>query len=152
MQEQHKRINDLLMCIDRRRRQIGESAMAELDIQPSQHFVLVWLKHMGRMGSQAQLADMMQVSPASVARSLKSLDRDGYIIRSGGADGRCNEISITPKGEQVLSQSLRLFTDMDARCYAGFSPEELRQMDALLGRLLNNLKQIKNENEKEMNS
>ena len=145
MQETYKRINQRLMCIDRRRRQIGESAMAELDIQPSQHFVLVWLKHMGRAASQAKLAQMMQVSPASVARSLKNLDRDGYIARSGGADSRCNEIAITPKGEGVLSQSLELFQDMDARSFAGFSPQELAQMDALLEKYLENLNRIKNE-------
>ena len=148
MQEQHKKINDLLMCIDRRRRQIGESTMGEMDIQPSQHFVLVCLKHVGKLASQARLAEMMQVSPASVARTLKSLDRDGYITRSGGADGRCNEIAITEKGEAVLSQSLKLFSALDARCFAGFSGEELMQLDGLLNKLLSNLNQIKNEGEK----
>lgn len=147
MQEQHKRINDLLMCIDRRRRQIGESAMAKLDIQPSQHFVLVWLKHTGRLESQARLAEMMRVSPASVARTLKNLDKDGYIARSGGADGRCNEIVITQKGEKILDQSLRLFQGLDARCFAGFSDEELILMEGLLGRMMENLNQIKNDKE-----
>ena len=148
MQEQHKKINDLLMCIDRRRRQIGENTMAELDIQPSQHFVLVCLKHGEKLASQARLAEMMQVSPASVARTLKSLDKDGYISRSDGADGRCNEIAITPKGEEMLCQSLKLFTALDERCYAGFSGEELTQLGVLLGKWLSNLNQIKNEGEK----
>ena len=78
MNNRYRRLNELLMCIDRRRKQIGEIAMGELDIQPSQHFVLVWLKHVGRAASQAQLAETMQVSPASVARSLKALDKEGY--------------------------------------------------------------------------
>ena len=150
MEHTYREINDLLMCIDRRRRQIGESAMAALDIQPSQHFVLVWLKHMGRAASQARLAELMQVSPASVARNLKALDRDGYIARSGGADGRCNEIAITEKGEQMLSQSLGLFRGLDARCYTDFTGEELAQLGILLSRMLNNLNQIRQENEKEM--
>lgn len=150
MYERFKRINDLLMCIDRRRKQIGESAMDALDILPSQHFVLVCLKHGGPTASQARLAEMMQVSPASVARSLKGLDRDGYISRLGGMDGRCNEITITPKGEQILSQSLALFQDLDARCYAGFEDSELDQLGSLLERLLSNLKQIKSETEGEI--
>ena len=147
MPEQYRRISSLLMCIDRRRRQIGESAMAALDIQPSQHFVLVWLKRMGRAASQAELAQGMQVSPASVARSLKRLDQDGYIIRSGGADGRCNEIAITQKGEDILSQSMRLFQDLDGRSFAGFSGDELEQLHGLLGRVLDNLNEIKNQEE-----
>lgn len=147
MQENYKKINHLLMCIDRRRKQMGENAMMELDIQPSQHFVLVWLKHMGRAASQACLAEMMQVSPASVARSLKSLDKDGYITRCGGADGRCNEIAITQKGEQMLDQSLQLFQNMDARSYADFSHDELRTLETLLGKYLNNLNRMRNEEE-----
>ena len=146
----YRRLNELLMCIDRRRKQIGEIAMEELDIQPSQHFVLVWLKHMGRAASQSKLAEMMQVSSASVARSLKALDKDGYIVRTGGTDGRCNETEITPKGEAILAQSLQLFQDLDARCFANFSPEELKQMEGLLDKLLANLNEIKNE--KEMNA
>lgn len=150
MHTRFRNINNLLMCIDRRRRQIGENAMAELDIQPSQHFVLVWLKHVGRAASQAQLAETMQVSPASVARSLKALDKEGYIIRSGGADSRCNEITITEKGENVLSKSMNLFRKLDERCYAGFTEDELNQLQNLLSKLQKNLHQIKNESEKEM--
>lgn len=150
MNNQYRKINSLLMCIDRRRRQIGENAMRELDIQPSQHFVLVSLKRMGRAASQTHLAEMMQVSPASVARNLKGLDRDGYINRTGGADGRCNETVITEKGEKVLCESLKLFQGLDERCYSNFSDEELDQMESLLGKLLSNLNEIKNE--KEMNA
>lgn len=150
MNNRYRRLNELLMCIDRRRKQIGEIAMGELDIQPSQHFVLVWLKHMGRAASQSKLAEMMQVSPASVARNLKALDRDGYIVRTGGTDGRCNETAITEKGEDVLAHSLELFQALDERCFANFSEEELGSMENLLDKLLANLNQIKNE--KEMNA
>jgi len=147
MNKEYRKLNDLLMCINRRRKQIGESAMEALDIQPSQHFVLVYLKHMGRAASQSQLAEMMQVSPANVARNMKSLDRDGYITRSDGADSRCKEITITEKGEQMLSQSLALFQELDARCYANFSAEELAQMQTLLAKMMDNLNQIRNEKE-----
>lgn len=150
MHTNYRKINELLMCIERRRRQIGENAMAELDIQPSQHFVLVWLKHMGRAASQNRLAEAMQVTPASVARSLKGLDRDGYIARSGGADSRCNETVITDRGEAMLSRSLSLFQELDARCYEGFSDGELDQLQGLLGRMLENLNAVRNDMEKEI--
>ena len=150
MNNRYRRINDLLMCIGRRRKQIGESAMRALDIQPSQHFVLVWLKHMGRAASQTRLAEMMQVSPANVARSLKGLDRDGYIRRTGGTDSRCNETVITEKGEEMLSRSMSLFQDLDGRSFDGFTDEELIRMENLLDKLLSNLNLIKNE--KEMNA
>lgn len=147
MNERYRKISGMLMCIGRRRKQIGEITMEELDILPSQHFALVWLKRMGRAASQTQLAELMQVSPASVARTLKSLDRDDYIIRSGGMDGRCNEIAITPRGEDVLRQSSALFQDLDERSYAGFSDEDLSRLEDLLKRMLENMNRIKDEME-----
>lgn len=142
-----REINNQLRCIGRIRKQICEQAMAELQIQPSQHFVLVCLKRMGRAASQSQLAEMMQVSPASVARSLKNLDRDGYITRSDGADGRCNEIVITEKGLEELAQSMMCFQALDDRCYEGFTEAELDQLQLLLSKLLNKLNEVKNEKE-----
>jgi len=147
MNNRYRNINALLMCIDRRRKQIGENAMRELDIQPSQHFVLVSLNCMGKAASQTRLAQMLQVTPASVARNLKGLDRDGYIARTGGADGRCNETVITEKGEKVLAKSMELFEGLDERCYGNFSDEELNQMEILLNKLLLNLNQMKEEKE-----
>ena len=150
MDKQFRSINSLLMLIERRRRQIGENTMRALDILPSQHFVLAALRRMGRAASQAQIAEIMQVSPASVARTMKSLDRDGYIRRSSGEDERCNEIAVNQKGEDVLRHSCALFSDLDARSYAGFSADELEQMQGMLERMLNNLSQIKDDMEKEM--
>lgn len=147
MYKRYREINELIMCICRRRKQIGESTMQALDIQPSQHFVLVWLKRIGRAASQTRLAELMRVSPASVARNLKALDKEGYISRTGGTDGRCNETVITEKGEAVLTESMQLFQSMDARCFADFTEAELDQMESLLGKLLTNLNQIKNEKE-----
>ena len=147
MREKYRKISTLMMCIYRRHRQIGESAMAALAIQPSQHFALMKIKRMGRAASQAKLARGMQLSPASVARTLKSLDKDGYITRSGGADGRCNEIAITEKGEKILSQSVRLFQRLDSYSFAGFSSEDLDQLEALLSRMLDNLNEIKKQGE-----
>lgn len=151
MNERYRALNNLLVFIDRRRRQIGETAMGRLNILPSQHFALVALKHAGRGASQAQIADVMQMSHAAVARTMKGLDRDGYIQRSScGADGRKNEIVITEKGEQVLRQSCALFQDLDARSFAGLSENELIQLGSMLDRVLGNLTRIKEEIEGEM--
>lgn len=147
MHENYRQINELLMCIGRRRQQIGEAAMETFEILPSQHFLLVCLRRMGRCVSQSRLAEMMQVSPASVARTLKALDRDGYIRRSDGADGRCNEIIITARGEAVLECSCRLFGELDERSFAGFDENELSLFENMLSRMLENLNQIRNEKE-----
>jgi len=74
MNDGHNRLCGLLMRYLRMHRRVVEGRIRSLDIHPSQHFLLMQLSSAGPMPSQAQLAEMMDVSPASVARTLKKLD------------------------------------------------------------------------------
>ena len=94
------------------------------------------------MPSQVEIARMRHVSPASVARTVKTLDAEGYIQRRGGADGRMNEIRITEKGERLVRQGHAFFQRMEAASFAGFTDAELEQFSALLDRVLENLNHI----------
>lgn len=146
MEDERWRLNSLMGRIGRMRHRILESLVADLDILPSQHHVLMHLSMEGSIPSQAQVAERLHVSPACVARMLKALDADGYIRRSiDGRDGRKNEISITEKGEQVVQRSHAIFQRMDDASYAGFSEEELGALFALLQRMLDNLSQMEEE-------
>ena len=150
MREKYRKISSLLMYIYRRRRQIGESTLAALDIQPSQHFVLMQLSHSGPMASQAQIAERMDVSAASVARTLKNLDDGGYITRADGrTDSRRNEIAITPKGEAVVEASRAIFMGVDHATYEGFTEGEFMQLEKLFGKMIGNLSMLE-QSEKEM--
>ena len=91
----------------------------------------------------AQLADLLRISPATVATSLKSLERCGYITRhTDQRDGRRNLISITPAGRQALATTQEVFADVDAHMFLGFSQEERDQVIAYHQRMLQNLYQI----------
>lgn len=149
MQDYHK-LCCMLMRSTRMHRRIIESRIQELGIHPSQHFVLMQLSNGGPMASQSQIAEKMDVSAASVARTLKNLDEGGYITRADGqTDSRRNEITITPKGEDVVQASRRIFQSVDEAIYAGFSPEELSRLEALLHKMIDNLSMLE-QNEKEM--
>ena len=57
--------------------------------------------------SQKELADLLRISPATVAASLKSLELCGYVTRHADEqDSRRNRISITAKGRQERSCGL----------------------------------------------
>lgn len=142
MEEQLRRINERMRRIDRERLRIIERVVDDLDILPSQHYVLMRLGREGRVASQAQIAEMLHVSPARVTLVMKQLDAEGYISRESGADGRRNEISITEKGKDVLEKSRAFFNRLNEASYAGFSPEELAQFYDYLERVLANLKEI----------
>ncbi len=97
----------------------------------------------GKAPSQRELADRLRISPATIAVSLKSLERSGYVSRhTDSKDGRRNLISITPKGRQALETSHEVFHAVDEYMFHGFSPQEREQVMAFHQRMLKNLYQI----------
>ena len=150
MQDIYQRLCMLQMQIGRMRHRIIDKRIQELGIHPGQHFMLVQLMRMGKIPSQARLAEEMNVSPALVARTLKNLENGGYIARAdSAADGRRNEIAISEKGMRTLEDGRKLVLEVDARSFAGFSAEELESFGSLLEKMLDNVSQMERE-EKEM--
>ena len=145
MEEKLRKINERMRRIDRDRMRIIDRVAGDLGILPSQHYVLLQLGREGRVASQAQIADMLHVSPARVTLVIKQLVAEDYITRESGADGRRNEISITEKGRDVLAKSRALFNELNEACYAGFSAEEIAQFYDYLERVLDNLKKFSDE-------
>lgn len=103
-------------------------------------FVLRDLGQEGELSAQRELADILQVSPATVAVSLKSLQRLGMIERrSDSADQRRKRIALTPKGIHTVDTCLEVFRQVDQQMFQGFSPEEQQQLTAYHRRMLKNL-------------
>lgn len=106
--------------------------------QPSVLFVLHQAKEGGT--PQRELAQSVHVSPATMTTSLKSLERQGYITKhSDDTDGRCKRVFITQKGRDVIDRCKTAFDSVDARLYAGFSPEEVERLKQDYRRMLANL-------------
>ena len=118
---------------------IVEKRIDGLGVHHSQHRMLMKLSRMGVSASQKELAAAMDVSPACVARTLKRLDGEGLIRRADGADGRCNAISILPKGEALVRDTMAVFRQIDAQMFEGISPGELAALSGLLRRIQANL-------------
>ena len=94
----------------------------------------------GQCQAQRELADLLHVSPAAVANSLKCLERDGYIRREPWErDARRNRVLLTQKGAAAVEGCRDVFRRVSARMTAGFSPEELRQLAQFQRRMLDNL-------------
>lgn len=94
----------------------------------------------GQCRAQRELADLLHVSPAAVANSLKCLERDGYIRREPWArDARRNRVLLTQKGAAAVEGCRDVFRRVSARMMAGFSPEELHQLAQFQRRMIDNL-------------
>lgn len=105
--------------------------------------ILFILDHHGKKGeiaSQRVLAEALNVSPATIAVSLKSLERLGYVEKKADEnDARRNRVIITEKGEKAVKQCFELFEEIDARMMEGFSRQESETLHQLHKKVLNNL-------------
>lgn len=97
----------------------------------------------GEAPSQRELADLLHVSPATIATSLRSLERNGYVERRiDPADSRRNLISLTAKAQMSLDASHAVFQAVDRTMFSGFSEEEIGQIERFHLRMLQNLYRI----------
>ena len=96
--------------------------------------------------SQNDIARSMDVSAATVAVSLKKLEKGGYISRAvDKADNRFNKITITAKGNRVVERSKQIFASADQKVFIGFTDEEKHTLSELLQKLDINLDRMEEE-------
>lgn len=89
--------------------------------------------------AQRDLAQLLHISPAAVATSLKSLEKAGYIRREPGRDARRNRVLLTQKGKDAVDGCKEAFDVVALRMLDGFSPQEQTQLFQFRQRMLRNL-------------
>ena len=101
---------------------------------------LLKAKQRGVEYSQRELARAMRLSPATVAVSLKSLERAGYVERRVDEhDARRNLVALTPHGEAAVDLLGEAFHSVDEQMLSGFSSEEREVLSQFFRRMLSNL-------------
>ena len=90
--------------------------------------------------TQEAISAQLGMDKGTVARSLCTLERQGYILRrEDPEDRRVNHIYPTQAGECLLQVLLRHFTDYQEMLFRGFSPEDQGQAMDLLRRMQANV-------------
>ncbi len=90
--------------------------------------------------TQVEMADFLQVSPASIALSTKRLQKAGYLTKEVDAKNlRCKRLYISAQGEQVRARCRQKMECLDRRAFAGFSQDELCALAQMLDRITINL-------------
>lgn len=139
-----------MIYISKLHRCIFENNISSMGIHHSQHHLLMYIASEGEVTSQKQIADRFGITPAAVARSLKTLESEGYIKReSTASDGRLNKIVITRRGRDVVERSHVLFGETDVATFSDFNAQDLenlnRYLDMMKSRLLERGSQKQNE-------
>ncbi len=104
-----------------------------------QPMILEYIKE-HNLCTQKELADSLHISPASVATSIKRLEKSGYVQRSTDKeDVRKNRLSLTDDGLNILTEFRNICDETDKEMFKGFSEEECELLCNFLQRLYNNL-------------
>ena len=135
----------LFQSVERSRKQAIQTELSRRGLgtlgQPMILFLLKDKGREGRIAAQKELSDAMHVSPATVAVSLKSLEREGYVEKlADETDQRRKAVRLTPKGEAAIQRCVQVFEAVDQSMFEGFRPEETRQACGYLMRMLHNLR------------
>ncbi len=123
-------------------RSILESRFKQTGVYRSQHQILMMLSDHNN-ASQKELAERLYVSTATIAVSVKKLEKGGFITRLvDQEDNRMNKLCLTEKGKHMVKISREYFLNVEAQMFHGFSKDELSAMEQFLNRIYDNLSQI----------
>jgi DNA-binding MarR family transcriptional regulator len=141
----NKKVIYQLISFAMKHRKVMQNYLDETGVYQAQHHLLMRIAH-NPNASQNDIAKSMDVSAATVAVSLKKLEKGGYIRREmDEEDNRLNKITITGKGNRVVEQSRQIFESADKRVFEGLTQDEKNTLSALLTKLDANLSRMEDE-------
>lgn len=126
-------------------RQCMNRMMCDRGVYPGQPPLLFTL---GRMGAcnQAYLAKALHISPATIAVSLKRMEKSGFVKRvPDPGDLRSNRIELTDDGRKAADSADHAIRAVNERMYRDFTPEEFFQIMHFYKRMQQNLIRLKQE-------
>lgn len=114
--------------------------LAQHGITYRQWQVLAWLVLDGPL-SQAELADRMDIEPATIVTVLARMQRDGLIRRESCAlDRRKKIVCPTAAAEPIWAQGVECARRVRAIATAGFTPEQTAEARRYLAAMQENLR------------
>ncbi|MDD2503954.1 MAG: MarR family transcriptional regulator, partial [Clostridia bacterium] len=123
-------------------RKVMQSYLDVTGVYQAQHRLLMRIS-CNPYSSQKELAEIMEVSTATVAVSLKKLEKAGYVRKiMDKEDNRLNQVVITKEGKKIIEHSRRIFQSTEKRVFEGFIEEEKNTLFNLMERLHTNLSQM----------
>ncbi len=96
--------------------------------------------------TQTDLAERMQIAPATLTRMIQRMERAGFLRRqSDPVDQRISRVFLTEAGCAIQNQVEQTLQRMEDETFAGFTEEERGLLDGFLRRMRANLLQVTGE-------
>ncbi len=128
-----------MMILHMLRRKTMHRQHCENEIVPAQYPLL---NHLSKNpdATQRELADMLFVSPASVAQSTKRLQAAGLLEKTPDPENmRKNRLRVTQEGQAVVDSIRDSIESVDVQTFLGFSEEEKEMLNDMINRMIQNL-------------
>jgi DNA-binding MarR family transcriptional regulator len=108
--------------------------------------LLLYIARLGRPRS-TDIAEAFGFAPRTVTEAIDALEREGLVRREADPnDRRAKRIVITADGQKVIDASEPVRRELIDRLYNALSEDEAEQLAALLGRLIDRLGDIEQQN------
>lgn len=128
-----------LMVLNMLRRRMMHGLHHEKEIVPAQYPLMNYLSK-NPDATQQELADMLFVTPASVAQSTKRLQAAGLLEKTPDPDNmRKNRLRVTKTGQDVVDSFRSSIDSVDQQTFEGFSEEDLLLLKSMFDRMLKNM-------------
>jgi DNA-binding MarR family transcriptional regulator len=114
-----------------------DAELAPLDISAAQYVILVNLAN--GVDSSSSLCRSVSYDPGAMTRMLDRLERKNLIRRVRcSEDRRVARLALTEEGKRIYPQLVERAAAVLNRRLHGFTPSEVKQLEALLQRMLMN--------------
>ena len=113
-------------------------ALAPLGVLPAQAAALIEIGAAEGM-TQKELVERLEVEQPGVARTLNSLEAEGWITRQAKA-GRAQGLYLTDKAKAVVPDAARLTLEVNQQALEEFSRTERAHLIDRLGEIISALK------------
>ena len=112
--------------------------LSKFDISAPQLFVLASVANK-QAASASTLCKSISYDPGAMTRMIDRLEQKGLIRRSPNpGDRRATNLDLTPAGKALYPQLLATKESVQARFLRGFSSDDVRVLEGLLNRMLEN--------------
>jgi DNA-binding MarR family transcriptional regulator len=139
MDTERDELGYLIFRICRAQNNLANTIFSEIGLFRGQPPVLFQLgKH--KELTQSQLADMLEVTPATLTNILHRMEKTGLINRTRDAgDNRISRVTLTALGEERLAQAFALSQRIEDRTFDSFSEDEKKTIRSFLQQIHTNL-------------
>ena len=90
--------------------------------------------------SQKEISQELNISPPTVAVSVKRLEKAGFVERRPDEnDQRMSRISLTPQGREIIEEAKACIEENESLMFKGFSESEICLLKRFFEQMITNL-------------